>query len=100
VERGGPYWVSGFIDGDGSFTISIESTTNYVNVRLMVGLNHRENVLIQRILEFLGVGRINLSPKQEMVYYTVGNIKDLISIIVPHFDTYKLIGNKYNNYLI
>jgi hypothetical protein len=71
----------------------------------MVGLNHRENLLIQKLLEFflpcgLGKGRINLSHKQEMVYYTVASIKDLTSLIVPHFDIYKLIGNKYKNYLI
>jgi hypothetical protein len=35
-----------------------------------------------------------------MVYYTVANIKYLTNLIVPHFDTYKLIGNKYKNYLI
>jgi hypothetical protein len=68
----------------------------------MVGLNHRENLLIQKLLEFflshspraggLGKGRINLSPKQEMVYYTVASVKDLTSLIVPHFDIYKLIG--------
>lgn len=96
-----PHWVSGFIEGDGSFTISIYSTTNQVKIRLMVGLNRRENGLIQKMLEFFaGAGRINFSPKQGAVFYTVANIKDLTSLIVPHFDTYKLIGNKYNNYLI
>jgi hypothetical protein len=35
-----------------------------------------------------------------MVYYTVSRIKDWTSLIVPHFDTYELTGNKANNYLI
>jgi hypothetical protein len=53
-----------------------------------------------RTKEEKGVGRIHLSPKQEMVYYTVSRIKDWTSLIVPHFDTYELTGNKANNYLI
>lgn len=65
-----------------------------------MGLNYRENPLIQKILEFFGVGRINSDSNQKVVYYTVGNIKDICSKIIPHFDTYPLIGNKQNNYLI
>ena len=66
---------------------------------MLVGLNHRESPLIQKILEFFGgIGRINYSSDQKVVYFTV--IKSLIGMILPHFDTYKLIGNKYYNYLI
>ena len=95
-----PYWVSGFIDGDGSFTVSIESTTNYVNIRLIVGLHEREQILIDRLFKFFNGGRINLSSKQQMVYFTIGNSKDLTSRVLPHFDTYTLVGNKLDNYLI
>ena len=96
-----PQWVSGFIDGDGSFTVSIESKTGYVNLRLVIGLNHRESPLIQKILEFFGgIGRISFGSNQQAVYYTVGNIKDLSSTILSHFDTYGLQGNKFNNYII
>ena len=48
-----PYWVSGFIDGDGSFTVYLEPKTGYVTLRLIVGLNDREIPLIKKILEFI-----------------------------------------------
>jgi hypothetical protein len=39
-----PDWVSGFIEGDGSFYIYIRAKTNYVNAALSIGLNIRENL--------------------------------------------------------
>jgi hypothetical protein len=75
-----PNWISGFIDGDGSFTVLIDSKTNYVNLRLIIGLNQRESFLIKKIslpTFFGGVGRINYSTDKQVVYFTIGNIKDL-----------------------
>jgi hypothetical protein len=96
-----PYWVSGFIDGDGSFTVNIESKTNYVNLRLIIDLNQRETFLIHKISEFFGgVGRINFSSDKQLVYYTISNIKDINAWVLPHFDNYILIGHKNVNYLI
>ena len=42
-----------------------------------MGLHEREHILINSLFKFFGVGRINLSSKQQMVYFTVNNIKDL-----------------------
>lgn len=96
-----PYWVSGFIDGDGSFTATIEPTTNYVNLRLIIGLNQRESFLIDLILKFFdNKGRINYSSDKKVVYYTISNIKDLSEKIIPHFSKYSLIGYKNIHYLM
>jgi hypothetical protein len=95
ITRVNPHWVSGFVDGDGSFTVSIEPKTGYVNLRFTIGLHHRESPLIQTILEFFGgKGRIHWRSNQEAIYYTIGNIIDLDSQILSHFDRYRLEGNK------
>ena len=95
-----PYWVSGFIDGDGSFTVTIDLKANYVNIRIIVGLNHRESPLIQKILEFFGgVGNVSKPNKRSTVEFRVSTQKDLETIILPHFEKYPLISKKHLDFL-
>lgn len=94
-----PYWVSGFSEGDSSFHASISSTTNQVRVIYSLGLNERDLPLILKIQEFFGgIGRI--SNYKNAVQYIVASIKSIDEILIPHFDSFELKGNKLHNYLI
>ena len=94
-----PNWVSGFSEGDSSFFVTISGKTNQVRVTYSLGLNKREFPLISKLQDFFGgIGKI--SSYDNVVQYRVFNLDDIRRILIPHFDTYNLKGNKLYNYLI
>ena len=76
-----PYWISGFIDGVGSFFITINNKNNHVSAWLSIGLSAREKLLLYKIQNFFsGKGGIYFSKYNSVVEWKVFNIHDLVSI--------------------
>ena len=96
-----PNYVSGFTEGDGCFTVNISSNTNQVIALYIVELHKREVPLLCNIQKFFGgVGSINTALSRNSARFTISSKSDLVSKVLPHFDAYKLQGNKLKNYLI
>lgn len=100
-----PYWVTGFVDGEGSFTFQDHQPSFGIKLRL------DDINVIEKIREFFkGVGKLytfrdkNPSAKSYMpnrkpiVYYRITKRRDLKNIIIPHFDQYPLISRKKEVY--
>lgn len=92
-----PNYISGFIDAEGCFHISIIRNPNLklgVNVRAIfqISLHKKDKVLLERIRDFFDVGRVALRSDGAVVY-EVSSIKD-IQIILNHLETYPLITDK------
>jgi LAGLIDADG endonuclease len=92
-----PYFVSGFSDAESYF-----STTIYKNNKLKTGfrvssffgirLNQQDRHLLYQLQEFFGgIGSISIDKKVKAVKYSVDSLKDLTTIIIPHFKKYPLI---------
>jgi hypothetical protein len=95
-----PNWISGFSEGESCFYVSI-TKTNQVLSFFQLELHNRETTLIHKIQEFFrGIGKINFPSKRELVRFSVTKQQDLLNVIIPHFDTNELKGNKNKNYLI
>jgi len=94
-----PYWVSGFSEGDSSFFVSIANKTKYVRIIYSIGLHARDLPLIYRIQGFFG-GSGKMSNYKNSVQYAIADFSSIDEIIIPHFDTFELKGNKLHNYLI
>ena len=98
-----PWFVTGFTDGDGSFTVSVtkkKSGTGWKVVPVYtIGLDQKDLDLLVQIKAFFKIGNIYTS-KRGVVYYTVGSVKDLKKYILPHFDKYPLATLKLKDYLL
>jgi len=96
-----PWFITGFVDGEGCFIVSITKNPRYktgYDVRLWfsIGLNEKDKALLENIQSYFGVGKI-YKHTQDTYSYRVQSVKDLQAIIV-HFDKYPLITQKHADY--
>jgi len=98
-----PWFVTGFVDGDASFTVSIAKKKSGIGWKIQpiftIGLVPKDLDLLVQIQVFFKTGKIYTS-KRGIIYYTVGSTKDIIKYILPHFDKYPLISLKLKDYLV
>lgn len=99
-----PYNITGYFDGEGCFNISV-----YLNAKMKTGYSvtfsaeikqHSNSVnLLYSIKEYFnGKGNISFTTNS-LARYKISNIKDILNLILPHFDKYPLITSKHLNYL-
>ena len=98
-----PWWITGFIDGEGCFSISISKNNKTktgwkVQARFKMCLHIGDKPLLKKIMYFFGVVSI-IKWKVQSVEYAVQSVKDLQKIIY-HFDKYPLLTQKKADYLL
>ena len=89
-----PLWISGFVTGEGSFHVSINSI-NQVFPVFSIGLLIKDQLLLEKIQEYFSFGRVYLSGNTAQI--KIFKLVDLLSII-NHFNSYPLEGFKLYNY--
>jgi hypothetical protein len=92
-------WITGFVDGEGYFTIGISKNKNKVGwqVKLEFGISiHKKDIaILKQIQKHFSVGNIFLHPSQEIANYRVpGPPAPDFDKILKHFDQYPLITQK------
>jgi hypothetical protein len=94
-----PWFVTGLTEGEGCFCISLA-----VRAKLKVGLevrpsfslslNEKDLDLLKDLQAFFGCGWIRESRSDRTYKYEARSIKDLSSMILPHFERFPLRGYK------
>ena len=102
-----PWYITGFCDGEASFTYSRTGTKGNLNIYFAIKLNNDDAKLLEEIKNFFGVGKIYpvkpIPPRRfsghtrAASYYRVSKIAELEKIIA-HFDKYPLRGRKLEIY--
>lgn len=97
-----PNWLSGFVSGEGNFDAGIRKTENKLGfrpyLRFRVSQHARDNKLLELIINYLGVGRLEKNKNDTMTSLVVGQFTDLNSKIIPFFNEYPILGVKFLDY--
>jgi LAGLIDADG endonuclease len=101
-----PFWVSGFVSGDGGFSIIIRSSNSYIlkqqiSCKFHIAQHIRDIKLMNLFINFFNCGalyvRSNNSSKR--CEFVVQEINLLLSKIIPHFDLYPIFNLKNKDYI-
>lgn len=97
-----PAWVSGFIEAEGHFKLALKANNTIRSSQVIIGQNY-EKYLIKAILTYFKQENktISLSLNREGVSYYRAHLggKDFRSLLVSHFNSYPLLGDKNSKYI-
>jgi hypothetical protein len=94
-----PWFVTGLAEGEGCFCISLAlraklRTGLEVRPSFSLSLNERDLELLEDLQAFFGRGWIRESKMDRTFKYEVRSIRDLVDVILPHFERFPLRGYK------
>lgn len=110
-----PYWVTGFVDAEGCFSVIIEISKEElsslsslsslspkwkVRISFEINLHEKDKDILYKIQSFFGVGGVYHRPVKEISVYRVTNVTYIKNIIIPHFTKYPLLSKKAIDFLL
>ena len=98
-----PHFVSGFIDGEGSFSVVFIKDNSYksgwqIKTSFSIGLHIKDFALLEEIKNFFCVGGISKKGVNGIQYY-VNSPKDLL-VIENHLNNYPLLTQKQADFIL
>src|SRR5260370_4728349 len=94
-----PNYITGFSDGETCFRISIYrrkdcKTVWWVIPTFTIELHKKDESILSQLKSFFEVVSLNIRKSNGQIIYTVGSVKDLMEVIIPHFSKYPLMTKK------
>jgi len=88
-----PHWVSGFVDGDACFYISLTNNSTGIGLVFKITQHTRDTDLLKEFVNYFNCGRYSLSSP-EAGDFIVTKFQDIYTKIIPFFNKYPLKGSK------
>ncbi len=100
------FYLAGFVDGEGSFSVTI-CKSKFAKLRWKIDplfqvYQHKDNSRILHIFkDVFKCGYVSEKGGNPSCHvYCVDSIRDLLGTVIPFFEDYPLVGEKYDNFLI
>lgn len=90
-----PYFITGFADAEGCFSIDIQKLKTGLRVQavFLIVLHQKDIAILELIKSYFEVGNITKHGK-DTHQFRVTSLRNLTNIIIPHFDKYPIITQK------
>lgn len=105
TENLNPNFISGLIDAEGSFIISVRQRSKLkkdnwiVQASFQMRMNSKDLALLVLVQQFFnGIGSFSHNTNTNTVNYTITKLSDFVNIIIPHFKNYPLISAKSTDF--
>nr|YP_009262150.1 LAGLIDADG endonuclease [Chrysoporthe cubensis]AMX22225.1 LAGLIDADG endonuclease [Chrysoporthe cubensis] len=84
-----PYWIAGFVDGDGCFRIKTRKCATYklgvsVNIGFILTQDIRDGVFMRSMEKYFNCGGYSIATDGLSCEYHVYRLPDIIKTIIPH----------------
>ena len=90
-----PYWITGFVQGEGTFDTKIyksKTKTNMaVQLRFRIPQHDRDLKLIELLRDYFGSGVIEKHTQFPAVTLVIVNFSHIFEIVIPFFELYPLL---------
>lgn len=98
-----PYWISGFVNGEGTFDIKIfKSTTKIgqtVQLRFRIPQHERDIKLLEILQKYFNSGVLEKHLKFPAITLVIVKFSSINEIVLPFFEQYPLFGIKQLDFL-
>lgn len=100
-----PWFITGFTDGEGSFLIRVRKNPKYkvgfvVEAYFSITLHKKDLLILQEIQSYFGGKGSIRKDVNNKVKFRVESLKDIVNLIIPHFEKYPLITQKLADYFL
>ena len=95
-----PWFITGFVDGEGSFNIKIVQVKQLklgfqIQASFELKLHSRDSYILSSIKSFFGeIGYITINNEKNYAEYRVVKLNDILNILIPHFNKFPLLTQK------
>ncbi len=98
-----PYWMVGFTEGEGCFSIKITKSSTVkigwqVQLRYNITQHSIDKVFMNSLVKFWGCGKVFLRFRENKVDFQILKLKDLSDIVIPLFKNMPLQGAKSRDF--